>query len=313
MLIIGNPRNQQELSGRWRRAGKRIGLVPTMGSLHEGHMSLVRASLKSCDRTVVSVFVNPIQFGPGEDLARYPRPFIRDCAMLRKAGVDAVFHPSPSAMYPPGFSTQVEVSGPVLSGLCSPFRPGHFRGVATVVAKLFNSVRPDAAYFGAKDFQQAEVVRRMAADLDMGIDIRVLPIIREKDGLAMSSRNAYLSKTGRRAATVLYRALRAGRDKIASCESDISAVKKAIRAVLGREPLARVEYLEISDAGTLEPLSRLEGRVHLARQRRAGETSPTFGGRVLMALAVRVEGTRLIDNMCVRIPLGRYRRQIRRK
>jgi len=294
MLIIGNPRRQQALSGRWHGAGKRIGLVPTMGALHEGHLSLVRASLRSCDRTVVSIFVNPIQFGPREDLAKYPRPFSRDCGLLRKLGVDAVFHPAPAAMYPPGFSTSVDVMGPLVAGLCSPLRPGHFRGVATVVAKLFNAVRPDAAFFGAKDFQQAAVIRRMTSDLDMAIQVHVLPVVRERDGLAMSSRNAYLTVPGRRAATVLYRALCAGRVQIAAGESRISAVRTAIRGVLAREPLARVEYLEITDAGTLQPLSRIEGRV-------------------LMAVAVRVGGTRLIDNMCVSAPAGRSRRNLRRK
>lgn len=294
MHIIGNPRSQQALSRRWRNEGKRIGLVPTMGALHEGHLSLVRASIESCDRTVVSIFVNPIQFGPKEDLKRYPRPFSRDCAMLKRLGVDAVFHPSPSAMYPRGFSTSIDVGGSLTRGLCAPRRPGHFRGVATVVAKLFNSVEPDSAFFGAKDFQQAAVVRRMVADLNMGVDVRVMPIVREKDGLAMSSRNAYLSGAERAGAAVLYRALSAGSGKIAAGERRSSAVRAAIRAVLGTVPLARVEYLEITDAETLEPLLSLRGRV-------------------LMALAVRVGGTRLIDNMCVRVPQGRLRRKIRRK
>ena len=294
MVVIGNPRAQQELSGRWRKAGKRIGLVPTMGALHEGHLSLVRASLASCDRTIVSIFVNPIQFGPREDLARYPRPFSRDCARLRKLGVDAVFHPSPSAMYPPGFATRVEVTGPLTTGLCGPLRPGHFAGVATVVAKLFNAVRPDAAFFGAKDFQQSAVIRRMAEDLNMGVEVRVMPTVRERDGLAMSSRNAYLDEAGRQAATVLFRALSAGRRIIMAGERGNKAVLAAIRGVLAREPLARVEYLQITDAGTLEDISSIKGRV-------------------LMALAVRVGGTRLIDNMCVSAPTGRGRRRNRRK
>jgi len=313
MLIIGNPRSQQALSGRWRSEGKRIGLVPTMGALHEGHLSLVRASLKTCDRTVVSIFVNPLQFGPREDLAKYPRPFSRDCSLLRRLGVDAVFHPSPASMYPRGFATSVEVGGPLTAGLCSPRRPGHFRGVATVVAKLFNAVRPDAAFFGAKDFQQSAVIARMANDLDMGIEVRVMSTVRERDGLAMSSRNAYLGAAGRKAATVLFRALQAGRGRISAGERRTGAVIKAIRGVLATEPLARVEYLEITDAGTLEPMPSLGGRVRLARQRRAGETSPTFGGRVLLAAAVRVGGTRLIDNICVRVPAGRNRLKTRRK
>lgn len=265
-----------------------------MGALHEGHLSLVRASLGSCDRTVVSIFVNPIQFGPREDLSRYPRPFSRDCALLRQIGVDAVYHPSPAVMYPPGFSTRVEVTGRLTAGMCGPLRPGHFSGVATVVAKLFNTVRPDEAFFGAKDFQQAMVVRRMASDLDLGVEVRVLPTVRDVDGLALSSRNAYLNDAEREAAPALYRALQAGRRCIEAGERRSGAVIKAIRAVLAREPLARVEYLQISGAETLEP-------------------RPSLGGRVLMALAVRVGGTRLIDNICVQVPAGRPRTKKRRK
>jgi len=293
MIIQGNPRKQRNISERWRKAGKTIGLVPTMGALHEGHLSLVRASLASHDRTVVSIFVNPSQFGPKEDLKKYPRPFSRDCTVLRGMGVDSVFHPSPAMMYPRGFSTSVEVGGSLTRGLCAPRRPGHFRGVATVVAKLFNIIRPDSAFFGAKDFQQASVIRRMASDLNMGVAVRVLPTVRERDGLAKSSRNACLSVTERQVATVLSRALRAGAGKIASGKRQRAAVLAAMRVVLAQEPLVRVEYLEITDAGTLAPVSRLKGRV-------------------LMALAVRVGGTRLIDNISVRVPTGRSRRKIRR-
>jgi len=207
----------------------------------------------------------------------------------------------------------VEVGGTLTAGLCGPLRPGHFSGVSTVVAKLFNAVRPDSAFFGAKDFQQAAVIRRMNEDLGMGIDVHVMPTIRGRDGLALSSRNAYLTEPGRRAATVLYRALSAGREKIKAGAHRAGDIRAAIRAILAREPLARVEYLEITDAGTLEPLSIIRGRVRLARQRRSGETSPTFGGRVLMALAVRVGGTRLIDNMCVSVPSGMRRRKTGRK
>lgn len=254
-----------------------------MGALHEGHLSLVRASLARCDRTVVSIFVNPIQFGPREDLKRYPRPFARDCALLRRLGVDAVFRPSPAAMYPRGFSTSVEVGGTLTSGMCGPRRPGHFRGVATVVAKLFNMVRAHEAFFGAKDYQQARVIDRMARDLDMDIRVAVLPTVRERDGLAMSSRNAYLSPEERRSATVLSRALRAGKVEITGGTRAPRAVIAAMRRVLGTERRARVEYLSIVDAKTLAPAVRLRGRV-------------------AMALAVRIGKTRLIDNMVVAVP-----------
>jgi pantoate--beta-alanine ligase len=268
----------QELADGWRRTGKRVGLVPTMGALHAGHVSLVKASLASCDRTVVSIFVNPIQFGPREDLAKYPRPFPRDVRILRGLGVDAVYHPSVSTMYPPGFSTSVDVGGTLTAGLCGPRRPGHFRGVATVVAKLFNAVRPHAAFFGAKDFQQAAVVRRMAADLDTGISVVVMPTVREPDGVAMSSRNRYLAPDERLAARALSRALAAGKAEIAGGNRSAASVRASMRRVLHAEPLARVEYLDITDAETLAPVTRLSGRV-------------------LMALAVRIGGTRLIDNM----------------
>lgn len=254
-----------------------------MGALHAGHLALVRASVARCDRTIVSVFVNPKQFGPREDLKRYPRPFARDCALLRRAGVDAVFHPSACSMYGPDFATTVEVGGTLTFGLCSPHRPGHFRGVATVVAKLFNIARPHAAFFGAKDFQQAEVVKRMARDLDMGVEVVVLPAVRERDGLAMSSRNAYLSPEERAAAVALSRSLRAGAAEIGRGNRAAREVRAVMRRILAKEPLARVEYLDINDAGTLRPLVRLKGRV-------------------LMALAVRLGGTRLIDNMVMRVP-----------
>jgi pantoate--beta-alanine ligase len=265
-----------------RRAGGTIGLVPTMGYLHEGHLSLLRAARAECDLVVMSLFVNPTQFGPGEDLDRYPRDEDRDLELAAEAGVDFVYAPTVEEVYPEGFATAVEVGGNltgVLDGDPDRRGAGHFRGVATVVAKLFNAVAPDVAYFGQKDAQQAVVIRRMARDLDFPVRIEVLPTVREADGLAMSSRNAYLKPEERRRAAALSRALalaeRRARDE--SLQAGLEAARRELEAA-GIEP----EYLEARDAEELEPVSALNGRP------------------VLVAVAARFGAARLIDNVLIR-------------
>jgi len=255
----------------WREAGERIGLVPTMGALHEGHLALVAAAQNECRRAAVSIFVNPRQFGPREDFASYPRPEADDLAKLTEAGIDLVFMPGVSEMYPAGFATTISVGGPS-QGLCSGHRPGHFDGVATVVAKLLIQVAPDAAFFGEKDYQQLLVVRRMARDLDLPVEIAGVPTVREPDGLALSSRNVYLSPEERRLAPNLNRVMRATAAEIAGGASPAPLLERAVRELtqLGIE----VEYLELRDAATLEPLAaapaapaRLLAAVHLGRTR----------------------------------------------
>jgi pantoate--beta-alanine ligase len=269
-----------------RAEGPTIGLVPTMGYLHEGHLSLLRAARAECDFVVMSLFVNPTQFGPGEDLERYPRDEQRDSELAGEAGVDLIYAPAVGEVYPNGFATTVEVAG-VTEVLCGdPDRrgSGHFRGVATVVAKLFNSVQPDVAYFGQKDAQQVAAIRRMARDLDFPVRIEVLPIVREADGLAMSSRNAYLSPAERQQAAALPRALRAVEltARESSLEAGIEAGRREL-AEAGIEP----EYLEARDAENLEPVAELDGRP------------------VLIALAARVGPARLIDNVTIAADGGR--------
>lgn len=267
--------------GPVRREGKRIGLVPTMGALHDGHLSLVLASRSECDFTVVTIFVNPSQFAPGEDLARYPRPLARDLELLA-GSADLVFAPGESEVYPPGFATWVEV-GSVAQPLEGAFRPGHFRGVATVVLKLFNMVAPDVAYFGQKDYQQSLVIRRMVADLNLPITIRVCPIVREPDGLAMSSRNAYLSPDERRRAAVLSQGLGVAASAVARGERDAASVATKVReTILGAGPIS-IDYIAVADPETLEPVALIRGPA-------------------LVALAVRIGSTRLIDNAIVEPP-----------
>src|SRR5689334_18554465 len=256
----------------------RLGLVPTMGYLHEGHLSLVRQARAECGAVAVSIFVNPTQFGPREDLARYPRDLDRDLGLLRQEQVDLVFVPSVAEIYPDGFSTYVDVRA-VTEMLEGAVRPGHFQGVATVVCKLFNIVQPTRAYFGQKDAQQTVVVRKMARDLDMPLEVVVAPTTREPDGLAMSSRNVYLSAEQRQAATALYRALSAAGARYAAGERDAEALRQAMRAVLETEPLANVEYASVADALTLRELEQVGA---------AG---------ALCSLAVRFGTTRLIDNL----------------
>jgi pantoate--beta-alanine ligase len=278
-------RSRQELRSALappRRDGSTIGLVPTMGYLHEGHLSLLRAARAECDVVVMSLFVNPAQFGPGEDLERYPRDEDRDLRLASEAGVDLVYAPAVGEVYPDGFATAVEVGGgltEVLDGDPSRRGPEHFRGVATVVAKLFNSVGPDVAYFGQKDAQQAAVIRRMARDLDFPVRIEVLPTVREADGLAMSSRNAYLDPGARQRAAALSRALRAAERgaREESLQAGLDAAREEL-ASAGIEP----EYLEARDAEALQPVAALNGRP------------------VLVAVAAQVGGARLIDNVLIR-------------
>lgn len=262
-----------------RRGGRTVGLVPTMGALHDGHLSLVRASRDRCDVTVVSVFVNPTQFGPGEDLDSYPRDLDADVGLLESAGADLLFAPDASEMYAEGAETRVEL-GPISTVLCGASRPGHFAGVATVVVKLLGITLPDFAFFGEKDYQQLKVIERVVRDLDMPVRVMGCPIVRDEDGLALSSRNRYLSAGERVSARVLSRALRRLRERIARGEVDVSGLTRALADEVSGEPGVRLEYAAIVDAETLAPLVRL--------------TSP---GRALVA--ARVGQTRLIDNVAV--------------
>jgi pantoate--beta-alanine ligase len=265
-----------------RADGKTIGFVPTMGYLHEGHLSLMRRAKAECDLCVVSLFVNPTQFGPSEDFQRYPRDFARDAAMAESVGVDLLFAPEVEEMYPEGYQTYVEVTE-VTRRLEGAARPGHFRGVATVCTKLFNIVQADRAYFGKKDYQQLKVIQRMVKDLNIPTEIVPCETVREPDGLAMSSRNVYLKPDERQAATVLYRALCAGRDAILAGERDAKKVKVLVEQVIATEPLVKTEYVDVADAETLEPLTDLQGEV-------------------LISLAARVGVARLIDNITVTVP-----------
>jgi len=255
-----------------------VGLVPTMGYLHEGHLSLVRRARADNEHVVATIFVNPTQFGPQEDYQRYPRDPERDLRLLEQEGTDVVFMPSVEEMYPQGFDAWVEVGESLTGRLEGAFRPGHLRGVTTVVAKLFNVVQPQRAYFGQKDGQQLAVIRRMAADLNMGVEIVGVPTVREPDGLAMSSRNAYLSAGERRAATVLWRSLCRARELFDGGERRAEVIRGEIRAVLASEPLARVEYVSVADAETLAELE-------------------TIDRAAMVSLAVRIGSTRLIDNV----------------
>jgi pantoate--beta-alanine ligase len=259
------------------RQGRTLGLVPTMGALHEGHASLVRASKAQCQATAVSIFVNPLQFGPTEDLDKYPRAMERDSQLLQELGVDVLYAPTVSEMYPAGATTYVEVSG-ISDRLDGGSRPGHFRGVATVVAKLFEIVRPDRAFFGQKDAAQVAVLRRMVRALDMDVELVVCPIVREKDGLAMSSRNAYLSPTERKQALVLNRSLMRVQHVADAGERDLAKLIEAGKSVLAEEPAARLDYFAIVDPDTLEPVN------DIARG-------------ALVAVAAYVGKTRLIDNL----------------
>lgn len=260
----------------WKAEGLTIGLVPTMGSLHEGHESLMDTARPSCDRVVVSVFVNPIQFGPDEDYDAYPRDLERDAAICERHGVDVVFHPEVEDMYGPAYNTYV-VMETLTDALCGASRPGHFRGVCTVVTKLFNIVQPARAFFGQKDAQQLAIVKRMVADLNMNLEVVGCPIVREDDGLAKSSRNAYLSPEERTAALVLSRAIFAGKAAVAAGERDTAALKALMTEIIEAEPLARIDYVEVVDGATMQPTDRI-------------------GNSALAAMAVYIGSTRLIDN-----------------
>ncbi len=264
-----------------RGDGKVVGLVPTMGAFHEGHLSLIRRARSECGLVVVWIFVNPTQFGPGEDLERYPRDLERDRGLAAQAGADVIFHPSVAEIYPKGFSTWVEVEG-LGEGLCGAARPGHFRGVCTVVAKFFNICEPDRAYFGQKDAQQLAIIRRMVRDLNMRPEIVPCATVREADGLALSSRNAYLSPEERRQAVVLAQALRAAETLVRGGERNASVLEACIRDVLAFAPLAEVDYIAIVDAEELRPIT-------------------SVAGECLIALAVRFGTTRLIDNISLRV------------
>ena len=276
MKIINSILHMQALAIAPEREGRRIALVPTMGFLHEGHASLLRHGRTLGDLLLLSIFVNPIQFGQNEDLDRYPRDLERDCQIAEACGVDVIFMPTAQEMYPHGFQTGVSVSDLSLP-LCGASRPGHFDGVATVVAKLFNITRPDVALFGTKDYQQLAVIRRMTADLNMPVEIVGMPIVREADGVAMSSRNAYLSPLERQSATCLIRAIRRARELFALGERSVAILKKETRAVIEKEAAAVIDYIEFRDGATLQDLEAADGST-------------------LLALAVRIGQTRLIDN-----------------
>lgn len=269
----------KQVARQARGEGRSTGFVPTMGALHEGHLSLVHAALRECQPVIASIFVNPTQFGPSEDFQKYPRTLEADSAKLEDAGVDYLFAPEAAEIYPPGFRTWVNVEG-LSDRLEGGVRPGHFRGVTTVVLKLFEIVQPQKAFFGRKDAQQARIIRQMVRDLHLDSEIVVCPIVREPDGLAMSSRNAYLNPKERRAATILFRALNGVRASIAQGERDALRLTAAMLELFRTEPLVEADYVELVDAETLEPVTRL---------RRA----------CLALLAVRIGTVRLIDNLLI--------------
>lgn len=264
-----------------RDSGKTIGFVATMGFLHRGHISLLEEARRQTDFVVLSIFVNPIQFGRGEDFTEYPRDLESDAAKARQAGCDLIFCPRENSMYPRGYSTFVEVEG-ITEGLCGASRPGHFRGVTTVVAKLFNLIEPHKAFFGQKDAQQALIIRKMVEDLNMNLEVIVCPTIREEDGVAMSSRNSYLNPRERAAAAVLYRSLCIARDTIGSGERDPQAIRDMMEKIIKREPLLLIEYIEIVNGRNLDAVTKLQGAI-------------------LIALAVKVGQTRLIDNLLLEV------------
>jgi pantoate--beta-alanine ligase len=277
MVTIERVKEMQCWSEAEERHGRKIAFVPTMGFLHEGHLSLVRDGKKRADRLVVSIFVNPAQFTAQEDLSAYPRNLVRDREMLEDIGADVLFLPSVQEMYPFGYQTFVEVEN-LSAPLCGAFRPGHFRGVATVVAKLFNIVQPHVAVFGCKDYQQLQIIRRMVRDLNLRVEIVGHPIVREPDGLAMSSRNAYLTPAERRAALCLWHSLRAAECLVKAGERQAAVVLERVRREISAEPLARLEYVQLCDAATLSPLTEVHNGA-------------------LLALAVWIGRARLIDNV----------------
>jgi pantoate--beta-alanine ligase len=280
MEIIRTISWMKQVARQARAENHVIGMVPTMGALHEGHLSLLRRAKSDCSKVFASIFVNPTQFGPNEDLSKYPRTFESDVAKLEAAAVDVLFAPDPREMYPARFTTYVTVEG-LSERLEGRSRPGHFRGVATVVLKLFEIAQPHVAFFGRKDAQQARILQRMLQDLNSDVEIELCPIVREPDGLALSSRNAYLNPEERRAATVLHHALQAASREIAANNRDARTLQDAVREVLAQEKLARVDYVEVADADSFEPVARIGSR-------------PTY-----VLLAVFVGKTRLIDNLLI--------------
>jgi len=296
MKIIHSPTAMAAWSERFRCERVTIGLVPTMGALHEGHRALIRAARLRCDALVVSIFVNPTQFGPHEDFTRYPRPISRDRALCKKEGVDVCFEPSANAMYPAGFQTSVMLPA-VARRWEGEVRPHHFSGVATVVTKLFGIVRPQLALFGQKDFQQSALVQQLVKDLNLGVQIVVYPTVREKDGLAMSSRNVYLSADERVRAPTLYKSLRAGAEAIRKGVTDAEAVQSAMAQVVKGEPALTIDYLAVCDQATLEPLS-------------------TVTQKAVLLGAMRLGSVRMIDNLLLaapRRPSSRLERASREK
>ena len=278
MKIVGTVKEVREQVKEWKKQGLSVGFVPTMGYLHEGHKSLMDAARKGNDKVVVSIFVNPMQFGPTEDLATYPRDLDHDAALCESAGVDLIFHPEAEEMYEKDFCSFVDMTG-LTEGLCGKTRPIHFRGVCTVVNKLFNIVTPDHAYFGQKDGQQLAVIKRMVRDLNMEIEIVGCPIIREEDGLAKSSRNTYLSSEERKAALILSKTVALGKE-LAKTEKDANKVVEAMKKNIETEPLAKIDYVEAVDALSMAPVEKLEGTC-------------------MLAMAVYIGKTRLIDNTLI--------------
>ena len=278
MKIVGTVKEVREQVKEWKKQGLSVGFVPTMGYLHEGHKSLMDAARKGNDKVVVSIFVNPMQFGPTEDLATYPRDLDHDAALCESAGVDLIFHPEAEEMYEKDFCSFVDMTG-LTEGLCGKTRPIHFRGVCTVVNKLFNIVTPDHAYFGQKDGQQLAVIKRMVRDLNMDIEIVGCPIVREEDGLAKSSRNTYLSSEERKAALILSKTVALGKE-LAKTEKDANKVVEAMKKNIETDPLAKIDYVEAVDALSMAPVEKLEGTC-------------------MLAMAVYIGKTRLIDNTLI--------------
>ncbi|MCD6317750.1 pantoate--beta-alanine ligase [Candidatus Aerophobetes bacterium] len=280
MQLIEKIEEMKNYRKRIKNKGKTIGFVPTLGYLHQGHISLIKRARENCDEVVVSIFVNPLQFGPKEDYQRYPRDLSRDAEICQKEGVDVIFAPSLKEMYPKGYSTFIDMQGNLIQVLEGKFRPGHFKGVTTVLIKLFNIVYPDLSFFGEKDYQQALIVKKMVKDLNLDTKIVLSPTVREKDGLALSSRNSYLTLKERKAASVLYRSLVKAKQAIEKGEKDPERVICLMEDLISKEPLAKIDYIDLVDPLTLERISQIKGDV-------------------LAVLAVRIGKVRLIDNMRV--------------
>lgn len=281
MKVITTIAEMREFVHQVKGAGQSIALVPTMGSLHEGHLTLMRRAVQACDVVIVSIFVNPTQFGPHEDFDQYPRDLARDSKAAASVGVDVIFHPTVKEMYPAGYASFIEVEG-ITQKLCGVSRPGHFRGVATVVNKFFNIIQPDKAFFGQKDAQQVMVLQRMVADFNMNVVLEVVPIVREADGLALSSRNAFLSPEERQNALSLSRSLKIAEQLVASGEVDVANIRSQVMSEIQKEKLTDIEYVEIYSYPFLEEVSRI-------------------AGKGLLAVAVRLGKTRLIDNTILEV------------